>query len=141
MNDDGEEMTDNEYLRNLVDEATHGPWTAHEGVVSAEWSGASGWSGPIDDRMLVADAGAADAEFIAASREAVPALLRQLEEAESERNLTALSLAQAVVRADKADAKVLAVEDALEEPEAMIGGELYISVDSVRRALSASGRD
>lgn len=133
-------MTDKEQLRKLTDKATHGPWTAHEGVVGAEWSGAYDWSGPVDDRVLVADAGEADAEFIAASREAVPAMLRELEISESERNLIAIALARAVIRADKADAKVLAVEDALVEEEFMFDGKMYISVDSVRRALSASGR-
>lgn len=131
-------MIDKEQLRKLADESTHEPWTAHEGVVGAEWSGASDWSGPIDDRTLVAQAGEADAEFIAAARTAVPELLREIELSESERNLTAIALAQAVIRADKADAKVLAVEDALVEEQFLLDGEMYISVDSVRRALSAS---
>lgn len=67
--------------------------------------------------------------------EVVLALLNKLDTAEADRNSNVLALTQAVIRADKADAKVRAVRDALEEPKAMIGGELYISVDSVRRAL------
>lgn len=56
-------------------------------------------------------------------------------QAEADRNSNAVALAQAVIRADKADAKVRAVRDALEEPEVMVGRELYISVDRIRRAL------
>ena len=67
--------------------------------------------------------------------EVVLALLNKLDTAEADRNSNAVALAQAVIRPDKADAKVRAVRDTLEEPEAMIGGELCISVDSVRRAL------
>ena len=143
-------MIVNEYLRRLVDEATHGPWTAHEGVVGAEWSGASDWSGPVDDRTLVAEAGEADAEFIAAARTAVPALLAEnatlvekikiVEEhrrylmdklaganhrannhearaiqAEADRNSNAVALAQAVIRADKAEAQVRHLKDKYNE--------------------------
>lgn len=69
------------------------------------------------------------------SDEVVLALLNKLDTAEADRNSNAVALAQAVLRADKADAKVLAVEDALVEEEFMLDGEMYISVESVRRAL------
>lgn len=72
--------------------------------------------------------------------EVVLALLNKLDTAEADRNSNAVALAQAVIRADKADAKVLAVEDALAAEQFLLDGEMYISVDSVRRAISVSGR-
>ena len=54
--------------------ATEGPWEASGSHVVTSWTGASDWSGPIDDRELVATASPADAAFIADARTVVPAL-------------------------------------------------------------------
>ena len=54
--------------------ATEGPWEASGSHVVTSWTGASDWSGPIDDRELVATASPADAALIADARTVVPAL-------------------------------------------------------------------
>ena len=54
--------------------ATEGPWEASGSHVVTSWTGASDWSGPIDDRELVATSSPADAAFIAHARTDVPAL-------------------------------------------------------------------
>ena len=54
--------------------ATAGPWEASGSHVGTTWTGASDWSGPIDDRELVATASPADAALIAHARTDLPAL-------------------------------------------------------------------
>ena len=62
-------------VRHQADVATRGPWEASGNYIGTTWSGAQDWSGPIDDRELVAQASEGDAEFIAAARTNVPSLV------------------------------------------------------------------
>jgi hypothetical protein len=62
-------------VRHQAEVATRGPWEASGNYVGTAWSGAQDWSGPIDDRELVAQASEGDAEFIAAARTNVPSLV------------------------------------------------------------------
>lgn len=133
---------DRDALRELAAGATPGPWMFDRDQRDGWMVVFGGNESPHGYNIIGSNEylEPADAAFIAASREAVPSLLRDLELSESERNLTAIALAQAVIRADKADAKVLAVEDALVAEQFLLDGEMCISVDSIRRALSVSGR-
>lgn len=111
---------DTEALRRLADAATPGPWRIGEAFdFPASWVAHlsnNGW----DDRTTVTsedtpghiDQEERDAEFIAAARTAVPALLDALEQAESDRdwNLRSSRLAKeerikANARAEKAEAE------------------------------------
>ena len=67
------QQIDRDQLRALAGRASRGPWTANNGYVSA----AEGRDGIAGNCMDV------DAEFIAASRQAVPALLDALDQAEA----------------------------------------------------------
>lgn len=69
-------MVDRAKLRALADAATPGPWNRD----------ADGVSVYIDVRFAICDASGADANFIAAARTAVPALLDEIERVERERD-------------------------------------------------------
>ena len=105
-------MIDKEYLRKLADAATEGPWEADYSEENnyaikspgTEWGDGYAWVSDPDN-----------AAFIAAAREAVPQLLDQLASAESDRNLTAVALARAVTRADRAEAQVRHLKDKYNE--------------------------
>ena len=71
---------DRDQLRALASGATPGPWIPHPSYV---WTSELG--GIIQNWSEDANA-AADMEFIAAARQAVPALLDMLDQAESERD-------------------------------------------------------
>lgn len=82
---------DTEALRRLADAATDGPWEAHGTTIAAitgsgSCQGCSGLVSPAHEPSCywseIAAAGEADAEFIAAARTAVPALLDALAAAE-----------------------------------------------------------
>ena len=89
-----EQQIDRDRLRALDENATPGPWTVEHG---SDW-GLDGRQVPQSsvsraDRVAITwdDHGGevfvpADAEFIAASRQAVPALLDMLDQAEAERD-------------------------------------------------------
>ena len=84
---------DRDRLRRLADAATPGPWEAFGTVIAAitgtgGCGGRSGILSPAHESSCywseIAGAGEADAEFIAASREAVPELLDALTRAEAQ---------------------------------------------------------
>ena len=84
---------DRDRLRRLADAATPGPWEAFGTVIAAitgtgGCGGCSGILSPAHEPSCywseIAGAGEADAEFIAASREAVPELLDALTRAEAQ---------------------------------------------------------
>lgn len=147
------QQIDRDRLRELAENATPGPWAADldrygetRGIwptgpgeeqiigsyVAADGYDSQGWTGGTDENL----------EFIAAARQAVPALLDMLDQAEAERdwNIRSSRLSKeerikANARAERAEARIKAVEDVLEEPDAMIGARTHVSVTRIRRAL------
>lgn len=109
---------DTEALRKLADAATEGPWYTFETKLGRR-NGIGSKAIPEDEAVMEDEwSGEADAEFIAAAREAIPALLDALEQAEAERdwNLRSSRLAKkerikANARAEKAEARVRHLED------------------------------
>lgn len=67
------------YITAIGDRAGDPAWEASEGNVGTTWSGAADWSGPIDDRELVATASPEVAQRIADDHNAIPLLLALLE--------------------------------------------------------------
>ena len=89
------QQIDRDRLRELAENATPGPWEASNTTVAAitgpgGCGGCSGLLSPAHEPSCywseIAGACEADAEFIAASRQAVPALLDMLDQAEAERD-------------------------------------------------------
>ena len=76
-------MTDlNEWIkerRRIHDAATEGPWEAHGTTAATAWSGASDYSGPIDDREPVANASPEDVSAIVDAHNSLPSLLTAVE--------------------------------------------------------------
>ena len=102
------QQIDRDRLRALAENATPGPWEAEGGDI---WNDAHGFllNPRLDD---------ADADFIAAARTAVPALLDMLDQAEAERdwNLRSSRLVKeerikANARAERAEARIKAVRE------------------------------
>lgn len=125
-------------LRALADAATEGPWVRNgRNVIHTPIGSCIALTHRHDPEQRQADA-----EFIAASRQAVPALLDMLDQAERRiRDLTqevrderAACLDQ-IEQVQARDARIKAVEDVLEEPDAMIGAHTHVSVTRIRRAL------
>ena len=68
-----------------IRERHHGTeWEASGTYVGTTWSGAADWSGPIDDRELIATAAPEDAQQIADDHNDIPFLLALLEERDSQ---------------------------------------------------------
>ena len=149
------QQIDRDQLRELAKNATPGPWTVEHG---SDW-GLDGRQVPQSsvsraDRATITwdDHGGevfvpADAEFIAAARQAVPALLDMLDQAEAERdwNLRSSRLSkeeriranaradQAEVERDQARAQVDRVQALLDRIEG--GGYSTVTTTGLRRAL------
>ena len=102
---------DTEALRKLADAATEGPWNTFETKLGRR-NGIGSRAIPEDEAVMEDEwSGEADAEFIAAAREAIPALLDALKQAEADRdwNLRSSRLAKeerikANARAERAEA-------------------------------------
>ena len=96
---------DTEALRRLADAATPGPWNPHPAgkyVWTEELGGIiQNWS---DDANAVADM-----EFIAAAREAVPALLDRIARLEAQSDIRGRAVAMYRDRARQAEARIKAV--------------------------------
>lgn len=133
-------------LRELASGATPGPWIPHPSYV---WTSELG--GIIQNWSEDANA-AADMEFIAAARQAVPALLDMLDQAEADRdwNIRSSRLSKeerikANARADQAEARIQAVRDVLDRPaddtedmdsiSAHYANGYEIALQDIRRAL------
>ena len=133
------QQIDRDRLRELAENATPGPWLPHARYV---WTSELG--GIIQNWSEDANA-AADMEFIAASRQAVPALLDMLDQAEADRDwlLRSSRLAKegrikTNARADQAEARIKAVEDVLDNPPGSPGGDWVLAsalTRNIRRAL------
>ena len=106
------QQIDRDQLRALASGATPGPWIPHPSYV---WTSELG--GIIQNWSEDANA-AADMEFIAAARTAVPALLGALDQAEADRdwNIRSSRLSKeerikANARAERAEARIKAVRE------------------------------
>lgn len=147
--------TTRDELRKLAENATPGPWEARECLPAH----------PGDFAVIYPDQGndliaayvndwcvtRPDAEFIAAARTALPALLDENEALWADLHTARDHLRQAMIevrggeeyaemlhrRASRAEARIKAVQDVLDEPDAMIGTRLHVSTDRIRRALKA----
>ena len=133
-------------LRALADKATPGPWETWDCMPTRPHDFAVVLFGGERNlpAVYITDwcVAGPDAEFIAASRTAVPQLLDQLDAAEQrirdltqevrdERGAALDQMEQVRIR----DTRIRAVEDVLEEPDAMIGTRPHVTVDRIRRAL------
>ena len=109
---------DTEALRKLADAATEGPWYTFETKLGRR-NGIGSKAIPEDEAVMEDEwSGEADAEFIAAAREAIPALLDALGQAEADRDwlfhssrLAKKERIKANARADRAEARVRHLED------------------------------
>ena len=143
-----EQQIDRDRLRALAENATPGPWEDDVDELTDEAT----VHHDQEQRLWVADCGSkyhaparADAAFIAASRQAVPALLDMLDQAEQRiRDLTqevrderAACLDQ-IEQVQARDARIQAVEDVLDNPPGSPGGDWVLAsalARNIRRAL------
>ena len=137
-----EQRIDPEALRRLADAATEGPWEAdhsEEDNSSIKEVGREWWDG-------LAFAGRkSDAEFIAAARTAVPALLDALAAAERRATRAEAQSAirgRAVVmyrdRAREADARIKAVQDLIDQADT--AGDWTVTCSSLQWAIDGTVR-